>query len=115
MLKFDIIVLLMLTLVYDGELPRYVSIILAFLAGISIKTGSDLYKRTFTARKFFIRLFFIFGLSVAVMFAYQEWKFKVSIVWPIMVITLFSELLVVLIEKHGEILLNKWFTKKSNE
>lgn len=115
MLKTELSVIIMLILLFDGELPKFASIVLAFLAGLSLKTGSELWKRTFTVRKFLIRLLFIFGLSVGMMFVYQSWDIKFPIVITIIFIVLFSDLIVMLVERYGELLIRRYFKKFDNE
>lgn len=115
MLKFDSINILVVLLVYADELPKIASIVLAFLAGLSLKTGSELWRRTFTARKFFIRLLMVFGLAVAGMFYWQQYKPSFDIIWYILFITVFAELIVHLFIKYGEIFLRKYFKRYGDE
>lgn len=111
MLKSELAYLLIVLLLVDAELPKWASIALAVLAGLSIKTGSELYKGSFTQRKFLIRLLLVFGLSIAVMFIWHDYKIETNIVYAIMAVTLFSELIVMLVMKYGEIIITKYFKK----
>lgn len=109
MLKFDSLMLLALLLLVFNEAPNYVTMLIAFLAGLSISTGSELYKSTFTAKKFFIRLLYVFGLSVIGIFLWQDYGIKTNIVYYIFTVTLFSELIVMLVIKAGTKLIKKYF------
>lgn len=109
MLKNEISLLLVTILLFDGEVPKYVAIILAFLAGLSISTGSDWYKGTFTKKKFVIRLLYVFGLAIMGMFIWHDYSIKTNIVYFMFVITLFSDLIVTLVFRSGEFIIRKYF------
>lgn len=115
MLKTELSIVLILILLFDGEVPKYIAIILAFLAGLSISTGSEWYKGTFTKKRFVIRLLYVFGLAVMGMFIWQDYSIKTNIVYFMFVITLFSDLIVTLVFKAGEFLIRKYFNDFQNK
>lgn len=74
MLKFDLLLLLLLTLQLDGDWSKIISCIIGFLAGMSLFIASELKQNTLTGTKILIRLLSAFGACFFGV-TFQQWKY----------------------------------------
>lgn len=102
MLKFDALLILYLTLQLESDWSKPLSYMMAFLAGISISTAYELRKNRLSKRSFIIRLLQVFGLSVITFFVWQKYTIKTDYVFAIFVCSLFSDTIVSVGYKVGE-------------
>lgn len=110
MLKTSMTVLILLILLMsNSELPPYVANTLAFFAGLSLKTIPDLIKGIITPKDTLIRLFKIAGLITIGWLIWGDKKIEVNIFYYIFGVTLFYEVIILLVIKHGK----KWLESKA--
>jgi len=116
MLKISTKILLCLLLVMHFDVVYIVSVILAFLAGISITTGSEIIKNGFSWKKFGVRLMYSFGLmTIGGIYWYNEGKSKETFLYFVIVVVLFSDTIITLGFRVGKNLLNKYAKNIENE
>jgi len=110
MLKVDGFILMVVLLVLmNGDLPPYIANVLAFLAGLCIKTLPDFVKGTINKKDILIRLMYIFGLVTIGWLYWQDNKVEIEIFYYVFLVTLFSELIVHLGIKYGQ----QWINNKA--
>ena len=110
MLKESGFILLVVFLVLmNGDLPPYIANVLAFLAGLCLKTLPDFVKGTINRKDIIIRLMYIFGLVTMGFLYWQDKKIQIEIFYYVFIVTLFAELIVHLGIKYGA----QWINKKA--
>lgn len=102
MLKFDLFLIFALTLQLEQDWSKPVSYIMAFLAGISISTAYELKKNRLSRRTFLIRILQVFGLAVITFYVWKYYTIKTDYVFAIFVCSLFSDTIVSVGYKIGE-------------
>lgn len=91
MLKFDLLLLLLLTLQLDGDWSKIISCVLGFFAGMCLFVSGELKNNTLTPRSVLIRVLSAFGVSfLGVMgkdYAFPTWNTAIVVA----LCTFFSE------------------------
>jgi len=112
MLKTDVLFLMCVLLVLmNGDLPPYIANLLAFIAGMAIKTIPEIIEQKIKGKDIIKRLSIYSGLIVAFYLWWEDFKPKFGFWWIIMAVTLFGELIRALALKYGA----KYITDKAKE
>jgi len=116
MLKADAFVIMVVLLVLmNGDLPPYIANVLAFLAGLCLKTLPDVINRQISLKDFLVRLVKIAGLIMAAFLIWNDRQIKTNIIYFIIPATLCSELIIYVGTKIITAWIDKYAKKIDNE
>jgi len=116
MLKVDGFILMVVLLVLmNGDLPPYIANVLAFLAGLCLKTLPDVINKQITLKEFVLRLMKMAGLITVAFLIWNDRQIKTNIIYFIIPATLCSELIIYVGTKLITAWIDKYAKKIDNE
>lgn len=111
MLKGDTYMIILVLLMLDDGIPKYIAVLLAFLGGMAIPIGRDISKKVLTWQKLLIRMLYIFGLGVGGWLFWDQQKIVDNFPAYIFIVTIFCEVIVPIVYNVGTAYFNKYGSK----
>jgi len=117
MLRTDIyaMAILLLAALATNNLPPYIANILAFIAGLCLKTIPEIISGSITIKDLLRRMSFIFGLVIIGYLIWIDKQIKTQMFYYTFVVTFCSEIIVALFAKYITKWLNREAKKLDNE
>jgi len=96
------ILIILILLLYNGELPPYIANMLALFAGLALVTIPQALQRRITLIDFFVRIFKIIGLIIIGWLVWIDRNIEIKLFYYIFLVTIFYDIIIVLGMRYGK-------------